>query len=42
MPEKKTDTAFWFKKDVVGTTNYSFAGEGLEYTNVIEYICPEG
>ena len=42
MPEKKMDTSFWFKGDIVGTTNYSFTGEGLEYTNVMEYSCPEG
>ena len=42
MPAKKMDTPFWFKGDIVGTTNYSFTGEGLEYTNVMEYGCPEG
>ena len=42
MPEKKMDTSFWFKGDIVGTTNYSFTGGGLEYTNVLEYSCPEG
>ena len=42
MPEKLQDSAFWFKGDVVGTTNHSFTGEGLEYTNVLEYTCPEG
>ena len=30
------------KGDIIGTTNNTFTGEGLEYTDVMEYICPEG